>query len=405
MIWHFFEVWVLMLAAFAVGCPIGALAYRLVGDSRLGGVQGDIADMVGDVVDGIKSRLGIGPVWRPEYRRLVERSAHENEADDHPIVPRLEAPGRFERPMSEAAVPMLTDRSGRLGGASEGDAARDDELAVVWEYEDGEATIADGASMARPMALATPRNGVPDDLQRIRGIGRRIEHRLNRLGIFHFGQIAAWTPAEVRWVGQQLAFPDRIERDGWVDQAIVLAAGGDTGFAKSADRRRARRWEATFAQSGARGADAADIGAAGDFADEDVPGEESLGETLQAALRNAPQDGGGPGWPVNAQEREVAVVEQPEAATGAVAAGQPAHAAGEAGRDAAPLDRPEVVERRDEQEAPPATAAPTGEAVARSGERVESDDTGAGVDAKPIDDPAAGDATPEGGPTSRDGTA
>ena len=93
----------------------------------------------------------------------------------------------------------------------------------------------------RPASLAEPRNGVPDNLQRIRGIGERNEIRLNKLGIFHFGQIAAWTPAEMRWVAQQLAFPERIERDDWVGQAIVLASGGDTGFTKSAERRRARR--------------------------------------------------------------------------------------------------------------------------------------------------------------------
>jgi hypothetical protein len=65
--------------------------------------------------------------------------------------------------------------------------------------------------------------------------------RLNELGIFHFSQIAAWTPAEIRWIGQQLAFPERIELDDWVGQAIVLASGGETGFTKSAERRRARR--------------------------------------------------------------------------------------------------------------------------------------------------------------------
>jgi predicted flap endonuclease-1-like 5' DNA nuclease len=95
--------------------------------------------------------------------------------------------------------------------------------------------------MKRPVCLSEPRNGVPDNLQRIMGIGERNEARLNQLGIFHFGQIAAWTPAEMRWIGAQLAFPERIERDDWVGQAIVLASGGDTGETKSADRRRDRR--------------------------------------------------------------------------------------------------------------------------------------------------------------------
>jgi predicted flap endonuclease-1-like 5' DNA nuclease len=93
----------------------------------------------------------------------------------------------------------------------------------------------------RPATILQPRNGVPDNLQRIKGIGERNEVRLNQLGIFHFSQIASWTPAEVRWVGEQLAFPERIEDDDWVGQAVVLASGGETGFTKSAERRRSRR--------------------------------------------------------------------------------------------------------------------------------------------------------------------
>ena len=100
---------------------------------------------------------------------------------------------------------------------------------------------ADGVVPTRPSGLPAPRGGVPDNLTRIRGIGERNEILLNSLGIYHYGQIAAWTPAEMRWIGQYLAFPERIERDDWQGQAMVLATGGETGFEKSAERRRRRR--------------------------------------------------------------------------------------------------------------------------------------------------------------------
>jgi predicted flap endonuclease-1-like 5' DNA nuclease len=80
----------------------------------------------------------------------------------------------------------------------------------------------------RPLALPGPRNGVPDNLRSIRGIGQKNEDLLHSLGIFHFGQIAAWTPAEARWVANQLAFPERLERDNWIGQAIALATGDGT---------------------------------------------------------------------------------------------------------------------------------------------------------------------------------
>jgi predicted flap endonuclease-1-like 5' DNA nuclease len=89
---------------------------------------------------------------------------------------------------------------------------------------------------ARPVGLAAPRGGKADDLKLIRGIGRQNEGRLHGLGIWHFDQIAAWSPETVEWVGSYLAFPGRIEREGWVAQAADLARGVDTEFARRVKR-------------------------------------------------------------------------------------------------------------------------------------------------------------------------
>jgi NADH-quinone oxidoreductase subunit E len=78
---------------------------------------------------------------------------------------------------------------------------------------------------ARPLALEAPR-GAAEDLQRIKGVGPVNEKHLHGLGVFHFDQIAAWTRAEIRWVGTYLAFPGRIDREQWVAQAANLARGG-----------------------------------------------------------------------------------------------------------------------------------------------------------------------------------
>lgn len=78
---------------------------------------------------------------------------------------------------------------------------------------------------AKPLALSAPRGGVPDDLKRIKGIGPKLEQLCNRLGFWHFDQIAAWTPAEIAWVDENLeAFKGRVTRDDWVSQALRLAA-------------------------------------------------------------------------------------------------------------------------------------------------------------------------------------
>ena len=80
---------------------------------------------------------------------------------------------------------------------------------------------------AAPVAPA-----VPDDLKRIRGIGRQNEARLNAIGVTTFAQIAAWTKKQQAEIGDRLAFPGRIEREEWVSQAKVLAKGKETAFSK-----------------------------------------------------------------------------------------------------------------------------------------------------------------------------
>lgn len=83
----------------------------------------------------------------------------------------------------------------------------------------------------RPAALEAARGGKADDLKKIKGVGPKMEALLNSLGFFHFDQVAAWTPAELAWVDDNLeGFKGRATRDEWVAQAKILAAGGETEF-------------------------------------------------------------------------------------------------------------------------------------------------------------------------------
>lgn len=86
----------------------------------------------------------------------------------------------------------------------------------------------------RPAGFVAAHGGVADDLKLVKGIGKQNEGRLHGLGIWHFAQIAAWTPENVEWVGGYLAFPGRIEREDWVGQAKLLASGAETEFARRA---------------------------------------------------------------------------------------------------------------------------------------------------------------------------
>lgn len=87
---------------------------------------------------------------------------------------------------------------------------------------------------SRPVSLAQ-RPDDTDELKRIKGIGTVIEATLNELGIFQFRQIAEWTDENIAWVEHFLAFPGRISRENWVQQAQALAQGDTTDFAKRVD--------------------------------------------------------------------------------------------------------------------------------------------------------------------------
>ena len=74
-----------------------------------------------------------------------------------------------------------------------------------------------------PANLLTSRPDQVDDLKEVRGIGPVLERVLNRLGIYLFRQIAAFTPADVAWVASNLPeFPGRIIWERWIDQAQDL---------------------------------------------------------------------------------------------------------------------------------------------------------------------------------------
>lgn len=93
------------------------------------------------------------------------------------------------------------------------------------------------SSAGKPKFLSAAREGGPDDLKQIKGVGPKLEKTLHGMGIFHFDQIAGWGPKEQAWIDDNLeGFKGRATRDEWVPQAKTLAAGGTTAFSKKVDK-------------------------------------------------------------------------------------------------------------------------------------------------------------------------
>jgi NADH-quinone oxidoreductase subunit E len=97
-----------------------------------------------------------------------------------------------------------------------------------------DAAAADAPAQKKPRTMKAPRKAGADDLKMLKGVGPKLEETLNAMGFWHFDQIAKWTAEEIEWVDDNLKFKGRIARDGWVDQAKILAAGGSTEFSKRA---------------------------------------------------------------------------------------------------------------------------------------------------------------------------
>jgi NADH-quinone oxidoreductase subunit E len=77
----------------------------------------------------------------------------------------------------------------------------------------------------RPELLKKP-HGKADDLKLIWGVGPALEKLLNKIGIWHFDQVANWTAKELSWVDEKLeGFKGRAKRDEWIKQSKKLAKG------------------------------------------------------------------------------------------------------------------------------------------------------------------------------------
>jgi predicted flap endonuclease-1-like 5' DNA nuclease len=73
------------------------------------------------------------------------------------------------------------------------------------------------------LSLTKKQNRVPDDLQKVSGIGSVNEQILKENGITSYAQLAAFNEEDEKRCGDKLgAFAGRISSEGWVEQAKIL---------------------------------------------------------------------------------------------------------------------------------------------------------------------------------------
>lgn len=203
-----FETALLILTAYAVGLPIG------------GGAK----------LTALASFLGAPPAKKPAV--AVKGKAREAA----PPAPRRAVGAANGAPSAtdRAAAPTATIRAAApadKAGAGPDAASRKERRPAPVPPPFAPTPSREASKKipgARPEGFAQPRGGKADDLSRIKGIGPKSVEKLHAFGIWHFDQIAAWTPENVKWVSNALTIPGRVERGKWVAQARELASGAAT---------------------------------------------------------------------------------------------------------------------------------------------------------------------------------
>ena len=206
--WDFLlaEIWVLLVLAALIGLIAGWL------------IWGGRSDSVGlgpdaDEVRRLQAEL--------ERAKALGRARLGDPLDDVPDMPA----GGYSRPLPMPAAP--------------------EPAAVLVEPEPVAAAPREATPMpvaapqpvgTKPEGLSEARDGLPDDLTKVKGIGAKLEKLCNRLGFYHYDQIANWTAEEIAWVDDNLeGFKGRVTRDAWVDQAKALAKNQTPAFVRRKD--------------------------------------------------------------------------------------------------------------------------------------------------------------------------
>lgn len=157
--------------------------------------------------------------WRLLYleRRVAHlQSPHAEEPAQHLVSEAAADPDRWKwrARYLEARVRHLEQRPAALVAAAASQAS---------EPEAAEPAPRPAQPRSKPPVLAAPRDGAPDDLTLIEGVSALQQSTMYALGVYHFDQIAAWTPENVAWVDNYLRLRGRIDEEEWVEQADALA--------------------------------------------------------------------------------------------------------------------------------------------------------------------------------------
>lgn len=205
--WHSLETGLLVLAAYLAGCVIGYAARRMLHavQHRPVGITIDKPSSPASEVARQPVQSAVTAVTAPDHAASKAITEAEQQARPVPVP----EPSPMRRPAERLAASTTDDTI-----------LPQPALAIAKPAPTSRRKLV--TPDPRPKALSAPRNGAPDNLRQIKGVGPKIEALLHEMGIFHLDQIAAWSPENIEWVDARLAFKGRVTREDWVGQARTL---------------------------------------------------------------------------------------------------------------------------------------------------------------------------------------
>ena len=187
-----------IVAIIDTNCDPDQINYPIPGNDDAGRAVNLYCDLMARaVIDGISTSAASEGVDLGEAVDIVE--------------PALAAPVEEAAAVVEEVAPVVEEAKVEA-------AAPDDKVEEKAEESDSEIS-ADGFK-----GLSEP-NGEADDLKKISGVGPVLEQKLNKMGIYHFEQIANFSVTDISAIDDALSFKGRIERDDWLGQAGTLMKG------------------------------------------------------------------------------------------------------------------------------------------------------------------------------------
>jgi predicted flap endonuclease-1-like 5' DNA nuclease len=165
-------------------------------------------------------------IFRPRQRVTLTK-------DDTPRRPHMAAASPTDRVEPSQPVPPAVfapaprhDNAARhdRDGGGEGDGVGDEAAGAVSDVL--------GEFLDAPVHGSLPGSrGVPDDLQRMKGVGPKFASLLASQGLTRFEQLAALGDAEIARLDAAMgSFRGRLARDRVVEQAAFLARGDQAGY-------------------------------------------------------------------------------------------------------------------------------------------------------------------------------